>query len=104
MEETEQSTSLDENDAEKNDCGCAKVRSLILSQLLAASPASLPFATIFHGICCEFEGIERGDVEEILQKLVATGIVVKIGECGFCDRFMVFDPNRRALENMGANG
>ncbi|MDR1433094.1 MAG: hypothetical protein LBI61_02000 [Puniceicoccales bacterium] len=80
----------------------AKMRALVLSQLRVASPASLPVAVIFRGVCCECERVGRGDVEEILRALVASNAVVKISECGFGDRFMAADGC--APENAGIDG
>jgi hypothetical protein len=73
---------------------CARsgeLRGLIISQLLAAAPASLPLTMIFHGISCSRGGCRADETISAIDQLVQSGSVVKISEHGFTNRYMLSD-------------
>ncbi|MDR3143889.1 MAG: hypothetical protein LBT64_00090 [Puniceicoccales bacterium] len=68
-----------------------ELRNFIVSQLMAASPASLPFEIIFRGISCLRRDYSGDDVISAIRQLVQAGDVIKISECGFCSRYKLAD-------------
>jgi hypothetical protein len=75
-------------------CGETIVRKLIILQLEAALPASLPFDIIFRGVACGHRAAVADDVSMILRELMANKIVTVVSECGFCDRFRLVEPHQ----------
>ncbi|MDR2628426.1 MAG: hypothetical protein LBC30_00265 [Puniceicoccales bacterium] len=69
----------------------SNIRNLIVLQLVAASPASLPFDIISHGISCSCKNCPKEHVIANISSLVNSGSVVKISECGFGDRYRLSD-------------
>jgi hypothetical protein len=69
----------------------SKICKLIILQLEAAMPASLPFQVIFDGVMCECRDVCEIDVVETLGELMANGLILRVGECGFCDRFALIE-------------
>ncbi|MDR0742310.1 MAG: hypothetical protein LBE98_02500 [Puniceicoccales bacterium] len=69
----------------------SNIRNLIVLQLIAASPASLPFDIIFHGISCSYKNCPKEHVIANISSLMDSGSVVKISECGFGDRYRLAD-------------
>ncbi|MDR1457888.1 MAG: hypothetical protein LBI47_03510 [Puniceicoccales bacterium] len=69
----------------------SNIRNLIALQLVAASPASLPFDIIFHGISCSCKNCPKEHVIANISSLVDSGSIVKISECGFGDRYGLVD-------------
>ncbi|MDR2603211.1 MAG: hypothetical protein LBC11_01460 [Puniceicoccales bacterium] len=69
----------------------SSIRNLIVLQLVAASPASLPFDIIFHGISCSCKNCPKDHVIANISSLVDSGSIVKISECGFGDRYRLVD-------------
>ncbi|MDR2778729.1 MAG: hypothetical protein LBB16_00360 [Puniceicoccales bacterium] len=69
----------------------SNIRNLIVSQLIVASPASLHFDTIFHGIVCLCKDCLKEHVMADMSYLVNFGSVIKISECGFGDRYRLAD-------------
>ncbi|MDR1890674.1 MAG: hypothetical protein LBQ23_00610 [Puniceicoccales bacterium] len=69
----------------------SNIRNLIMSQLVAASPASLPFDIIFHGISCSCKDCPKEHAIANISGLVDSGNIIKISECGFCDRYRLAD-------------
>ncbi|MDR2776499.1 MAG: hypothetical protein LBB17_00415 [Puniceicoccales bacterium] len=69
----------------------SNIRNLIVLQLIAASPASLPFDIIFHGISCSCKNCPKEHVIASISGLVDSGSIVKISECGFGDRYRLKD-------------
>jgi hypothetical protein len=69
----------------------SNIRNLIVVQLVAASPASLPFHIISHGIYCSYKNRPKEHVIANISSLVDSGSIVKICECGFGDRYRLAD-------------
>jgi hypothetical protein len=77
-----------------------RVRNLIISQLEAAAPASLPLNILFRGVRCECEKITCGDVQKILRGLCKNRVILFIGESGMCDRYKIVDDYVTAREEL----
>ncbi|MDR1173191.1 MAG: hypothetical protein LBK24_00125 [Puniceicoccales bacterium] len=69
----------------------SNIRNLIVLQLVAASPASLPFDIIFHGISCSCRNCPEEHAIANISSLVDSGSIVKISECGLGDRYRLAD-------------
>lgn len=63
------------------------IRNMIISQLEAAAPASLPMDVLLQGIHCTHKRISVGNVLRIIQGLERNGVILEIGESGFCNRY-----------------
>jgi hypothetical protein len=68
-----------------------KLKGLIITQLIAASPASLPFDIVMHGLDCWDKTITVDKARAVLRELVDSNLIVKISECGFGDRYGLVD-------------
>jgi hypothetical protein len=67
------------------------IGNLLIAQLEAIAPASLSLQTLLRGVACGCPGATAGDVGQVLRDLQADGLVVKISECGFVDRFRLVE-------------
>jgi hypothetical protein len=68
-----------------------KIRSLVISQLIAASPASLPFNTTFYGIIRSCKDCTRDKALTSILTLIGSENVIRISECAFGDRYQLVD-------------
>ena len=68
-----------------------QVQQLIITQLVAARPASLPLSTISRGILCLDSSYNDNVLLQTLQQLISEGSIIKISECGFLDRYQLAD-------------
>lgn len=66
---------------------CCTIEQLIVQQLEAASPASLPVDFITRGILCSGIQFYHNDIACALRKLCASNIIIKITEGGLTDRY-----------------
>ena len=66
-----------------------QLRNFIITQLATACPASLPFTIIAQGISCIDSTCGENIILQILQNLASEGSIIKISECGFCDRYQL---------------
>jgi hypothetical protein len=68
-----------------------KIKGLVITQLLAASPASLPFDVVMHGLACWNKTITVDRAKVVLRELIDSNLIVKISECGVGDRYGLVD-------------
>ncbi|MDR1528137.1 MAG: hypothetical protein LBS22_00930 [Puniceicoccales bacterium] len=78
-------------ESRESDLYHSNIRNLIVLQLVAASPASLPFDIIFYGISCSCKNCPEEHVIANISSLVDSGSIIKISECGFGDRYRLAD-------------
>ena len=68
------------------------VEHLIVQQLQAASPASLPIDFITRGILCSGIEFSHNTISCALQNLCESHIIIKITEGGLRDRYRLVTP------------